>query len=75
MAIARLHATFHAARNRCSKLVVAYLDFSNMYCTIPRFLIRHIMAVQGSSALDIQLVQGVYAGTASAVRLPTGTSA
>ena len=33
------------------------------------------MAVQGFSERDIQLVQNLYAGTASAVRLSTGTSA
>ena len=33
------------------------------------------MAGQGFSERDIQLVQNLYAGTASAVRLPTGTSA
>jgi hypothetical protein len=35
MAIARMHSSFHEARARRSRLVVAYLDFSNMYCTIP----------------------------------------
>ena len=55
--------------------VVAYLNFSNMYCTIQHSLIQHIMAVQGFSKRDIQLVRNLYAGTASAVRLPTGTSA
>ena len=45
MAIARLHASFQEARLRRSRLVVAYLDFSNMYCTIPHSLIQHIMAV------------------------------
>ena len=33
------------------------------------------MTVQGFSTRDIQPVQNLYAGTASAVRLPTGTSA
>ena len=75
MAIARLHASFQEARTRRSRLVVAYLDFSNMYCTIPHSLIQHIMTVQGFSARDIQLIKNLYAGTASAVRLPTGTSA
>ena len=75
MAIARLHASFQEARARRSRLVVAYLDFSNMYCTIPHSLIQHIMTVQGFSERDIQLITNLYAGTASAVRLPTGTSA
>ena len=75
MAIARLNASFYKARARRSRLVVAYLDFSNIYCTIPHSLIQHITAVQGFSKRDIQLVRNLYAGTASAVRLPTGTSA
>ena len=75
MAIARLHAWFHDARARRNRPVVAYLDFSNMYCTIPHSLIQHIMTVQGFSERDIQLITNLYAGTASAVRLPTGTSA
>ena len=40
MAIARIHATFNEARHRRGKLMVAYLDFANMYCTIPHALIR-----------------------------------
>ena len=75
MAIARLHVTFNEARHRRGKLVVAYLDFANMYCTIPHALIRKIMTTQGLSSRDIALVQGLYDGTVSAVRLPTGTSA
>ncbi len=53
MAIAQLHASFHEARFRRSRLVVAYLNFSNMYCTIPHLLIQHIMTVQGFSKRDI----------------------
>ena len=68
MAIARLHATFNEARHRRGKLVVAYLDFANMYCTIPHALIRKIMMIQGLSSRDIALVQGLYDGTVSAVR-------
>ena len=49
MAIARLHASFHEARARRSRLVVAYLDFSNMYCTIPHALIQHIMTEESRS--------------------------
>ena len=75
MATARLHASFHEAQPRRSRLVVAYLDFSNMYCTIPHSLVLHIMTMQIFLKRDIQLVQNLYAGTASAVRLPTGTSA
>ena len=75
MAIARLHASFQEARARRSRLVVVYLDFSNMYCTIPHSLIQHIMTVQGFSGRDIQFITNLYAGTASAVRLPAGTSA
>ena len=73
--VARLHASIHEVRSRRSRLVVACLDFSNMYCTIPHSLIQHIITVHGFSTRDIQLVQNLYAGTASAVRLPTGTSA
>ena len=75
MAIARLHATLSEARHRRGKIVVAYLDFANMYCTIPHALIRRIMEVQGVSPCDIILIQGMYDGTVSAVRLPTGLSA